>query len=90
MNKVYKDSEIYYSGLFYDNDNKLVTGVIMGCCKIYYLKDGKYHNENGPAVIYVDCDSTAHYLDGNIIGANLTDKTFEKLKNRYYKELVFK
>lgn len=90
MNRTYKESEVYYSGLFYNLNNELITGVIMGCCRIRYLKDGKYHNENGPAVTYEDSGSTAYYLDGNIIGANLTNKTFEKLKNRYYKELVFK
>lgn len=80
-----KDTYVYR-----DKNDKLLTGIVISYGKRMIIKNGKIHNENGPAVTYDNSNSTAYYLDGNIIGANLTAKTFEKLKNIYYKELVFK
>lgn len=68
----------------------MVNGVVISYGKRMIIKNGKIHNDAGPAVTYDNSNGTAYYLEGYIIGANLTPKTFEKLKNIYYKELVFK
>ena len=89
-----KECKFDYADRFWrDNNNKLLTGIVYDYSyqlyKKMYIENGMLHREDGPAIIH-DNNSTAFYLHNKIIGANLKQKTFEKLKNIYYKELVFK
>jgi hypothetical protein len=88
-----KECKFDYSDRFYRDNNKLLTGIVhdyyYSIYKKIYVENGMIHREDGPAVMHSN-NSTAFYLHNKIIGANLKQETFEKLKNIYYKELVFK
>ncbi len=82
----YTDNAAFIKVILYGSEeyNKLTSGIVITSNSTYYFKNGKLHNENGPAVITKD-GNEYWYING-LFDRKAAPAYITKTEKRWYRE----